>query len=129
MFIRRTAVAISIAALTLIGVVASGPPAQASGGYWVYVSMPTWLGNCPRGGAVKKPEVTAWFGGDSSYASDFGDDLVWIRVGARIDTTIVASGLCYAGSKSWPAAGSSNTIRASRTGQTWWIGPYGTRHN
>jgi hypothetical protein len=103
--------------------------AQATAGYWVYISMPTWLNNCPRGGSVKVPEVTAWFGGDSSYASDSGDDLVWIRVGANMDTTIVASGLCYNGTRSWPAAASSNTIHATRTGQTWWVGPAGTRHN
>jgi hypothetical protein len=130
MSIKRRLCGLATAVAMLGGILTvASTPAQAASSYWIYVSMPTWLGNCPQGGSVKLPEVTAWFGGDSSYASDYGDDLVWIRVGANTNTTIVASGLCYNGTRSWPAAASYNTIHATRTGQTWWVGPYGTRRN
>jgi hypothetical protein len=63
------------------------------------------------------------------FWSTVSSDLVWIRVGANTSTTIAAEGYCYNKSRSWPGAASYNTIHATRTGQTWWVGPKGVRHN
>ena len=44
-------------------------------------------------------------------------------------TTVVAKGLCYNGSNTRWGADVSRTIRATRNGQTFWLGPWGQRNN
>jgi len=103
-------------------------PAHAAGRTWVYVSMPTWLGNCPRGGSVKYLNVSTW-GSVTDCRADGGDDLVYIGAAMNENTTVVARGLCYNGQNTqWGPAVSVN-IRATRQNQTFWIGPAGVRNN
>ncbi|MFI5937579.1 hypothetical protein [Actinoplanes sp. NPDC051494] len=118
-----------IAALT-VGLLASsvpGPaPAQAAGNYWVYISAPTWQGNCPQGGSVKYMWAMisdSWSGGDA------GDDLVYGRAYANVTQDVVTQPTCYNGSRSYVGPATSHSIRPTRNGQTWWMGPSGVSHN
>ena len=117
------------AAVCAAGVsLAVATPAHAAVGY-NYVSLPTWLGNCPSGGSVKYLQVSTWATQGSGYAADFGDDLVYVSVGLNMDNTVVAQPLCYKGNQTYWGPASSNTIRPTRGGQTWWVGPGGVSHN
>lgn len=120
-----------LAALTLGIALAtySAAPAHAAGSTGVYISLPTWLGNCPAGGSAKYVWASSYSLEASSSAGDWGDDIVWLTVASNDYTTIVAQPLCYNGSKSYWGPASSNTIYATRWGQTWWVGPAGVRHN
>jgi len=102
------------------------PSASASGYGWDYISLPTWLGNCPGGGSVKYLDVmigNTWSGGDA------GDDLVYGKVILGQNQEVVAEGICYNGKKSYMGPAVSQTIHPTRSGQTWWIGPQGVTHN
>lgn len=103
-------------------------PAHAAGKAWVYVSMPTWLGNCPRGGSVKYLNVSTW-GSVTDYRADAGDDMVYISTALNESTTVVANGLCYNGKNTYWGPAVSVNIRATRQNQTFWIGPAGVRNN
>ena len=106
------------------------PTASAASGH-IYISMPTWLGNCPGGGSVRYLQVSTWsFGsGGTDRKADFGDDLVHISAGLREDVQVTAKAICYNGKKTYHAPGVSHMIRPARAGQTWWIGPAGVRKN
>ncbi len=67
--------------------------------------------------------IDTWSGGD------YGDDLVYGKVALGEYQTVVAQGLCYNGNKSYWGPASSQTIHATRSGQTWWLGPAGVTHN
>ena len=138
MKLRRTAVRkifgmIAILTVLTLGVAGStllsAPSARAAGSVYVYISLPTWLGNCPSGGSVKYLQVSSWSLSASDYKADFGDDLVYIRVGYRENTQIVSQPYCYNGTRSYTGVPSSQTIYATRNGQTWWLGPWGVQHN
>ena len=90
--------------------------------------MPTWLGNCPRGGSVKYLNVSTW-GSVTDNRADAGDDLVYIATALNENTTVVAQGLCYNGSNTYWGPPVSVTIRATRQNQTFWIGPGSVRSN
>jgi hypothetical protein len=125
----RRAVVTVLSILAMIGaVLVVAEPAQAAGGNgWVYISLPTWLNNCPSGGAVRYPRVAVgatWSGGD------YGDDLVYAFVVLNTNQTVSGQGLCYFGSTyGYPGPAFSQTIRPTRNNQTWWVGPGGVRHN
>jgi hypothetical protein len=103
--------------------------ADAAGSVYVYVSLPTWLGNCPNGGSVRYLQVSTWSLSATDYKADAGDDLVYIRAGYRENTTVVSQPLCYNGSRTYWGPASSRVIYATRNGQTWWLGPWGQRNN
>lgn len=124
--LRRSVFAIALLLGAAPLLVFSAPAATASGYGWDWISLPTWLGNCPGGGSVKYLEVAiidTWSGGD------YGDDLVYGKVALGEYQTVVAQGLCYNGNKSYWGPASSQTIHATRSGQTWWLGPAGVTHN
>jgi hypothetical protein len=125
---RLTVLAAVLAASLAVLVPTAVPASRASVG-WVYISAPTWLGNCPRGGSVRYLNVSNWGPSVISYAADFGDDLVYLKVALSENNALVVAPVCYSGTRSWPGAGSTHTIRPTRAGQTWWLGPFGARRN
>jgi len=126
--VKRILTGLVAAVVASAGVLISAGPAHAAVVY-NYISLPTWLGNCPGGGSVKYLQVSTWALEGSGYAADAGDDLVYLSVGLNMDNTVVAQGLCYKGSQTYWGPASSQTIRPSRGGQTWWVGPGGVSHN
>lgn len=119
--------ATSVALSSLLGVTAlMARPAAAAGYGWDYISLPTWLANCPGGGSVKYMQVmvgSTWSGGD------YGDDLVYARVVVGDDQPVVGKGLCYNGNRSYWGPDFYQTIHPNRSNQTWWVGPAGVRSN
>ncbi|WP_157734991.1 hypothetical protein [Pseudofrankia inefficax] len=111
--------------LAAAGAVTAAPASAASSG-WDYISLPTWLGNCPGGGSVQYLQVMV---GDTWSGGDAGDDLVYAKVVIGQNQTVVAEGLCYKGTQSYWGPASSQTIHPTRSGQTWWVGPAGVSHN
>lgn len=123
---RRLLAAVVVALSALVTAVASPSAASAASYGWNYISLPTWLNNCPGGGSVKEVRVvvgTTWSGGDA------GDDLVYAKVTMNANQTVIATGRCVIGTFSYWGPASSNTIRPTRQNQTWWVGPDGVRHN
>jgi hypothetical protein len=103
--------------------------AEAAGPIRNYISLPTWLNNCPGGGSVKYVLASSFALSASDTQRDYGDDLIYLRVGLGESTRIVAQGLCYKGSKSYWGPPVTQVITPTRNNQTWWIGPAGNRHN
>lgn len=126
---KVVATLLTVSALGMGANLSWAQPASAAGAVSVYVSLPTWLGNCPGGGSVKYLQVSTFSPAVGDYRSDGGDDLVYIQAAKDTDTTVVARGLCYNGTKTYWGANVSQTIRANRNGQTWWVGPNGVRRN
>lgn len=122
---RHTALFLATILIAVAGALALPKSASATNG-WNYISLPTWLGSCPGGGHVVYLFVAVgntWSGGDG------GDDLVYARVALNQNQTVSAQGLCYNGRFSYWGPASSNTIHPTRNNQTWWVGPWGVRHN
>lgn len=123
----RRLLVIAIAAFSVLcGSVAGAPAASAASYGWNYISLPTWLGNCPGGGSVRYLQVMV---GDTWSGGDYGDDLVYAKVRMNENQTVVAQGQCVSGSRTYWGPASSNTIRPTRQNQTWWVGPAGVNHN
>ena len=127
---RRRA-AVLLAALSLLGVsmAASGPAAQASYAGYIYISVPSWAGNCPSGGSpIGAYGVVDVMG----QAMDFGDDLVYVRARIGDYNTITARAYCSRSWSNWvPYWGptSQHRIYVNRNGQTVWQGPFGVWKN
>src|SRR5258706_10351037 len=111
-------IALAAACVGVGAALVAATPAEAATTH-VYISLPTWLGNCPGGGSVKYLQVSTRAQEGSGYAADYGDDLVYISAGRNMDSTVVAQPLCYNGSQTYWGPASSNTIRPTRSGQTW----------
>lgn len=126
---RRLAIVLAPFLAAVLAVAPSGQTAPATSVGWVYVSAPTWLGNCPRGGLVRFLHVSNWGPSVITYAADGGDDIVYLKVALGESNTLVVAPVCYNGTKSWPGASSTHTIRPKRTKQTFWLGPLGQRSN
>ena len=127
----RSAIA---AAMAIGGLLVTSVPADAADGY-VYVSVPTWLGNCPHGGSVSGVYVAVGDTWSTPHTGDWGDDLVWARVRMNVGypyNAVTAKAYCsrpwYRGGSYWGPA-SQNHIRPTRYGQTFWVGPWGQRNN
>jgi hypothetical protein len=135
---RAALLAATLGGVAFLGTVSSAEAASAG---WIYVSLPTWLNNCPGGGSVDMPRVTT-FGqstGVSDYRSDIGDDLVYIRAEIGGQTQFVGNGRCKL--RYWDAYNRvykikyydgpafSQTIYVDRNNQTVWVGPGGIRKN
>src|SRR3954454_1006579 len=126
---RRVLASVLVPLGMALGLAGMATAASAAGPVYVYVSLPTWLGNCPGGGTVRYLDVTTWSSSATDHKADYGDDLVYIKAAYRDDTTVVSKPLCYQGSKTYWGPESYRTISATRQGQTWWIGPGGVRNN
>jgi hypothetical protein len=106
--------------------------AQAAPYANVFVSYPTWLGNCPAGGSVSGIYAANGALWSTPASGDWGDDLIYPRVNLNAGNQISAQPYCsrpwYRGGDYWGPAVSAN-IRPTRSGQTFWIGPAGQAHN
>jgi hypothetical protein len=125
---RLAAAAVAAAAVTGTVTAGAGPAEAATTGY-IYISVPSWLGNCPNGGSV----IGAYGVVDvMGQQRDYGDDLVYVRARIGDYNTITAQAYC---SSSWqypiPYWGPASQYRVyiNRSGETVWQGPAGVRHN
>jgi hypothetical protein len=132
-FFPKRCVLAALAAIAAVGISATFAEASQAAYGNVYVSFPTWLGNCPGGGSVTGIYATNGNVWSTSGYGDWGDDLIYPRVvmnvGApynQINAQLVCSG-SYGGRYYGPAV--SAAIYPTRGGQTFWIGPAGQRHN
>jgi hypothetical protein len=129
----RRALVATIASCAIIASVAAAS-SQASYGN-VYVSFPTWLGNCPGGGNVVGIYAANSYIWSTPATGDWGDDLIYPGVvmfaGAPYNQ-ISAQNIC---SRPWYRGGNyrstpvSASIYPTRNGQTFWVGPFGQSHN
>jgi hypothetical protein len=115
----------SIGALAFVGT----GSAAASGATYNYIVMPTWQGNCPGGGSPAWVGASSWSASTSGTAADWGDDIVYLRVGYSENVHIVGSVICrtWWGQYNGPAV--DTYIYPTRGNQSWYIGPNGTSHN
>ena len=130
---RRTALFFAAAVLVISSFGVSAPTAHASTGYgYVYVSFPTWLGNCPYGGSVRGIYAANGYLWSTPPTGDWGDDLIYPKVLFYSNNPISFQNFCY---RPWWQGGTYRapawqvTIYPTRYGQTFWIGPWGQRHN
>lgn len=124
----RTVALLAVAGSAIAIPLMSTAAADAAGYGWDYISLPTWLGNCPGGGSVRYEYVTigiTWSGNNAGW----NNDLVYGEVVVGQDQFVVAQGLCYNGSRSYWGPAVYQTIHPTRSNQTWWIGPAGVTHN
>lgn len=131
--LRTRTLILSIAAVVVMALpLFAAVPAEAYPYSNIYVSLPTWLGNCPGGGSV----TGIWAASGDLWSTpangDWGDDLIYPKVNLYADNQISAQPFC---SRAWYDGGSylgpavSATIYPTRRGQTFWIGPAGQQHN
>jgi hypothetical protein len=128
----RTLILSIAAAVTATFSLLTAMPAQAYPYSNVYVSLPTWLGNCPGGGSVTGIWAANGDLWSTPAAGDWGDDLVYPKVNLYASNQISAQPFC---NRPWYKGGSyygpavTATIYPTRQGQTFWIGPVGQNHN
>ena len=115
---------------TLAGTLPAMPAHAAATGH-IWVSLPTWLGNCSLGGSVKYVGMSSFSNSTSGYSSDFGDDLAYLRVGLNESVNLIGQGVCYKSGKppQYNTPVVNVFIRPTRHGQTFWVGPGGVRNN
>ena len=129
---RLTVAALAASAIALPAVIAQPAPAEAASTGYVYLAYPTWAGNCPNGGSV-----TVLYGAvDNLWSTpptgDIGDDLVYAKVRIGANSTVSMQPRC---NRSWAKGGpymgvpSQHVIKATRSGQTFWLGPVGKWNN
>lgn len=123
---RITALATSCLAFAAVMGGLEASPALAAGNANVYVSFPTWLGNCPGGGSVTG--IYAAVGNTWSTAGDWGDDLIYPSVNLYQSNALNARVFCnrpwYNGGGYWVNVVGIN-FTPTRPGQTFWVGPAG----
>lgn len=129
---RLVGALVALMATTTMVVALNTEPAEAAD-VGVYIVMPTWAGNCPGGGSVVRVTAQGYWGVNSSYAADWGDDIVWLKVGLNQSTQIIGNVQCLRTVKGKPmyynGPAVSVDIRATRSGQAWYIGPNYASHN
>ena len=103
---------------------ASAAPVRVRTG-WIYISAPTWLGNCEGGDAGHLIYMTAVVG-DTWHGGDAGNDLLYVKVKLNENQQVSYSGFCSRARI--PEPGVSVTIRPTRNNQTFFLGPEGVRH-
>ncbi|MFI5843857.1 hypothetical protein ACIA8K_29575 [Catenuloplanes sp. NPDC051500] len=126
---RMSAAAAAAVVMTLSSLLAAAPASAATGS--IYVSLPTWLGNCPLGGSVKYVGMSSYSGSTSGYSSDSGDDLAYLRVGINESVQLVGQGICFKSGRppQYNTPVVNVVVRPTRHGQTFWVGPGGVRSN
>jgi hypothetical protein len=124
---RRVLVA-AVLAMSFSGAgLAATTPAQAYPYVNIYVSMPTWAGNCPSGGSV----AYAWaMIGNTWSGGDWGDDLIYGTANAYVSQELITKVTCrWWWGGTYPGAQTDHWITPTRYGQTWWVGPNYVSHN
>ena len=127
----RMLLAAVVLALALMAVAGSvtATEAQAATGK-IYIAFPTWLGNAPNGGKVIGVYAMSGDLWATPAGGDWGDDVIYPTVRFNTDNTIVFKTYCQKPFwQSYWTAGWSSTIRPTRSGQTFWLGPWGQSHN
>ena len=130
---RRGSRSITALLATLVAIVASlivAPAASAAPLGWVYISTPTWQGNCNWGsnGSVSHLHLSVGNTWTTPAGGDRGDDLVYAQVRLNENQQVSFTAFCNKWPGSWQP-GVGQTIRPTRNGQTVWIGPAGVRYN
>ena len=123
-----TAVATIVISAGALGVI-SASPAAASGATSNYIVMPTWRGNCPGGGSPVWVGASSWSASTTGYAADWGDDIVYLRVGYYENVHIVGNVICRAWWGQYNGPTVDVNIYPTRGNQAWYIGPNGVSHN
>ncbi|HET7129488.1 MAG TPA: hypothetical protein VFJ93_10490 [Gaiellaceae bacterium] len=109
-----------------ISVAASTANAWSYG--YIYISLPTWEGNCLYGQLGHVSIISGAVDWMSSVSMDRGDDIVYMRVRLNDWNTVSFTAYC----NKWPGywqPGFSQRIYPTRNNQTYWVGPGGTYHN
>jgi len=139
--IRRRILAVLLAVGMAISLGAFGVSgkAEAATYAYVYISFPTWMGNCPGGGSVRA--INGSVTGQNTPNSwnlnewDMGDDLIYARVALKKPNKVSVGVWCGKAARSRPgilaraAHSVSNTITPTRANQTVWVGNRGVRYN
>lgn len=127
--LRKAAAALALGLVSAGSSTLAAPAADASTYGWVYISAPTWLGNCNWGSNGSVTGLLVSVGNTWSTTSWYrGDDLVYARV--RLGESQQVSYTAYC--NKWPGSyqpGVAQMIRPTRNNQTVWVGPAGVRYN
>jgi hypothetical protein len=117
----RGLVAVLLAAFAFSVAVPPVPADAATYGY-VYISLPTWKGNCNWGSLGRVTIISGTVSNVSSVSMDRGDDLVYMKVKLGEYNRVQFTAFC----NKWPGwwqPGFTTSIRPTRNNQTVWIGP------
>lgn len=112
--------------MMLLGTLLGGQSvAQATTFGWVYISFPTWLGNCESGG-----KVTGIVAATDYWSTnwDWGDDLVYGKVALGQRNHVNATVYC----NKWPGYYRyvfRDDVVPTRNNQTLWVGATGWTRN
>ena len=122
----RAVMSVLAAVAAVLVTLVTAPAASAAPMGWIYISAPTWLGNCASGQAGRMVYMQAavgntWSGGDA------GDDLLYVKVRLNENQQVSYTGFCSKGRI--PQSGVGQIIRPTRNNQTVWLGPAGVRYN
>lgn len=130
MRIKRAFRTVAAAVLMTASSLTVATPASAATGY-IYVSLPTWLGNCSLGGNVKYVGMSSYSSSTSGYSADSGDDLAYLRVGINESVNLIGQGICFKSGRppQYNTPIVNVHVRPTRHGQTFWVGPGGVRSN
>ena len=116
---------------TMVGMLAAftvlvAAPANAASYGWIYMSFPSWLGNCSGSAisAVQASNSNIW-----STNWDYGDDLVYGKVRLGANQTMSYNLQCKRYGRVVGYHAGQAVIRPSRSNQTVWMGPGGVRYN
>jgi len=122
------AVVMAIALSAVAGSVSATEARAATGK--IYIAFPTWLGNAPSGGKVVAVYAMSGNLWATPASGDWGDDIIYPTVRFSSNNEIVFKTYCQKPFwQSYWTAGWSSTIYPTRSGQTFWLGPWGQSHN
>jgi|SRR5581483_4461774 len=131
---RHLRLLLAVAALAA-GLAAGGATAASKSTAYIYISFPTWEGNCSKGGSVRTINATTGPYGElwtTPPGGDKGDDLIYAKVALYSYNKVSYQNFCYKGwfgiSSYWDAP-YQVTIYPTRAGQTFWVGLWGQTHN
>jgi hypothetical protein len=122
---RKISAALMSVGMALGVAVTAQAPAQAATMGWVYISFPTWLGNCESGGRVTGIQAATDYW---STTWDAGDDLVYGKVALGRKNKVIATLYC----NKWPGYYryvARYDVVPTRNNQTLWVGNAGWTRN
>ena len=123
---KRLITSLVLAILVALGMgVVVAPAAQAASVGYVYISFPTWLANCPKGG-----NATIIWADDNlqTWNADAGDDLIYGKVWLNQWNSVQYTLYCNKG-PGYYQPGLSTSFVPTRNNQTIWVGPAGWSRN
>ncbi len=135
--VRRAIAASVLSAAAVVGTWSNVGEAHAATGH-VYISFPTWQGNCPAGGSVRA--INGSVTGTTQVYSwelrnwDVGDDLIYPKVLLNKPNRASVGVWCGKNASSRPGVlarashAVSVVVTPKRNNQTIWVGPRGVRY-